>query len=210
MEVMVSGCAMNRRQASQAASIWRGRVPRLAHWRTRPFFWPMRASSWNQISIGLRAAMGPRWALSVSGTFFERLDRALILRRVTRAGADVREAELVQELADRALMVGDPEAIEDHPLQVDPTPAHHAMHGSVRTGLDEPRDLSSLLLGKARLGTFGPAVPKAIGTVRVEPMHPVPQGLPVHAADPRRLRPVHAVHNRSQRKQPAALVRVLG
>ena len=27
--------------------------PRLAHWRTRPFFWPIRASSWNQISIGV-------------------------------------------------------------------------------------------------------------------------------------------------------------
>ena len=27
-----------------------GRVPRLAHCRTRPFFWPIRASSWNQIS----------------------------------------------------------------------------------------------------------------------------------------------------------------
>lgn len=29
----------------------RPRVPRRAHSRTRPFFWPMRASSWNQISI---------------------------------------------------------------------------------------------------------------------------------------------------------------
>ena len=35
-----------------------GLVPRLAHWRTRPFFWPMRASSWNQISIGLRVNVG--------------------------------------------------------------------------------------------------------------------------------------------------------
>src|SRR5688572_10209685 len=121
MEVMVSGCAMNRRQASQAASIWRGRVPRLAHWRTRPFFWPMRASRPGTRS---RSACGLRWGpdgrSACWGRCFERLDRALILRRVTRAGADVREAELVQELADRALMGGDPEAIEDHPLQVDP------------------------------------------------------------------------------------------
>jgi hypothetical protein len=35
---------------------WRGLVPRLAHWRTRPFFWPMRASSSNQISTGARRA----------------------------------------------------------------------------------------------------------------------------------------------------------
>ena len=31
-----------------------------------------RAAKQNQISIGLRAAMGPRWALSVSGKFFSR------------------------------------------------------------------------------------------------------------------------------------------
>ncbi len=28
-----------------------GRVPRLAHRRVILFFWPIRASSWNQISI---------------------------------------------------------------------------------------------------------------------------------------------------------------
>ena len=33
-----------------------GRVPRRAHWRTRPFFWPIRASSWNQISTGVVSA----------------------------------------------------------------------------------------------------------------------------------------------------------
>src|SRR4051794_9452552 len=66
------------------------------------------------------------------GSFFERLDRPLILRRVTRPGADVREAERLQELADRALVIGDPEALKDDALQVDPAPAHHAVHRPVR------------------------------------------------------------------------------
>lgn len=70
----------------------------------------MRAegSTWNQISMGFRVARLPRWALSAAGTFLERLDRARVLRRVTRAGADVREAERLQELADRALVTSDP------------------------------------------------------------------------------------------------------
>ena len=34
-------------------------IPVRAHCGTRPFFWPMRASSWNQISIGLPLG---RWA----------------------------------------------------------------------------------------------------------------------------------------------------
>lgn len=40
--------------------------PRRAHMRTTPFFWPMRASSWYQISTGLRSATSARWALSVA------------------------------------------------------------------------------------------------------------------------------------------------
>ncbi len=50
------------------------------------------------------------------GNFFESLDRARILRRVTWARADVREAERLENLADRALVIGDPEALSDDAL----------------------------------------------------------------------------------------------
>ncbi len=85
----------------------------------------MRASSWNQISIGLWVAMLPRWALSVAGKFFfEHVDRAGILHRMTRSGAHVREAELLENLANRALMVGDAEALGDETLKINAPPAH--------------------------------------------------------------------------------------
>ena len=64
---------------------------------------------------------------------------------MTRAGADVGEAERLQELADRALVIGNPEPLVDDALQVDPPPAHNAMHDPVRAGLDELNDLGSLL-----------------------------------------------------------------
>jgi hypothetical protein len=35
-----------------------------------PFFWPMRASSWNQISIGLSCGRWPRCAFRVAGKSF--------------------------------------------------------------------------------------------------------------------------------------------
>jgi hypothetical protein len=158
--------------------------------------------------MGFRMAMSPTGALSVAGKFFERLDRPLILSRVTRTGADVREAERLQ-LADRAFMIGDPEALADHPLQVDPAPAHDPVYGPVRTRLDEFREFGPLLRREARLGSLGPAVQKTVRTVCVEPMHPVPQRLPVHPADPGRLRPVHPVNDSRQREQAPALVGVL-
>src|SRR3954471_5175154 len=106
--------------------------------------------------MGFRMAMSPTWALSVAGSLFERLDRPLILSRVTRTGADVREAERLQ-LADRALMISDPEALAAHTLQVDPAPAHDPVYGPVRTRLDEFRQFGPLLRREARLGAPGPA-----------------------------------------------------
>lgn len=43
----------------------------------------------------------------------------------------------------------------------------------------------------------------------IEAMYPVAQGLPVHAADPRRIGAAHAIQYGRQRQQPAALLAVL-
>ncbi len=56
---------------------------------------------------------------------------------MARTSADVREAELVQNLADCALVVDHAKARGDQLLEVDPAPAHDPMHGLVRTSLDE-------------------------------------------------------------------------
>lgn len=40
-------------------------------------------------------------------------------------------------------------------------------------------------------------------------MRPVPQGLPIHAADPRRIGPAHPVVDRRDREQPPRLVGIL-
>ena len=70
-------------------------------------------------------------------SFFERRDGLGILGRMPRAGADVREADLLQYLADSARVIVDAEPLLDHAFQVDPPPADHAILLPIRTGLDD-------------------------------------------------------------------------
>ena len=59
--------------------------------------------------------------------------------------ADMREAELLQKLPDIARMKVDAEPLGDDPLEVDPSPPHHAVDLPVRTRFDNLRELSQLL-----------------------------------------------------------------
>ncbi len=52
-------------------------------------------------------------------------------------GAHVREAEIVQQARDRALVILHPEAVPDNLLEVEPAPAHDAV--AVRPRLDDLR-----------------------------------------------------------------------
>jgi len=103
----------------------------------------------------------------------------------------------------------DPEPLGDDALEVEPTPAHDPVLLTIRTRLDDLRELSQLLRRKTRLGTLRPVVDEALQTRPVEAMDPVTQRLAVHPADLRRRAPVHAVPDRSQRQKPPALVDVL-
>ena len=128
---------------------------------------------------------------------------------MARPRADVREAELLQQLSDIALVEHDPEPLSDDPLEVEPPPAHHPVLLTIRAGFDDLRELSQLLIREARLGTLGPVVDQALRTRGVEAMDPVAQGLAVHAADLRRRAAVHSLADRSQRQKPPTLVDVL-
>src|SRR3954468_18194426 len=169
----------------------------------------MRASSWNQISMGLPGGRSTKWAFSVAEKFFELRHDALILSRMARAGADVRKADPVQDLAHGALVVDDTEALSDEVLQVDPAPTHDPVHGPIRSGLDEAGEFSLLLGAEAGRVALGPNVLQPLGSVLVEAMDPVSQGLAIHAADAGGLCPVHPVQDRGEGQQASALVGVL-
>ena len=102
----------------------------------------------------------------------------------------------------------DAEPFGDDALEVDPPPAHDAVPLAIRTGLDDPGELSQLLFRQAGLGALGPVVEQTFRTSSVEAVNPVAQRLAVHAADLRRLAAFHPVANRRQRQKPPALVDV--
>ena len=129
--------------------------------------------------------------------------------RMGRAGADVGEAERLEDLADRVLVIGNAEVLADEPLQVDPPPAHDAVDRPIRTDLDKPGGFGLLVGGQAGRVVLRPVVPHPVGAVLVEAVHPVAQGLPIHAAVARRRGPVHPVQHRCQGQQAAALIGVL-
>src|SRR5580700_5940029 len=70
-------------------------------------------------------------------SFFESLDDLLVLGGVARPRAHVGKAELLEKLADVALMIVDAEALDDDALEIDPAPAHDAVDSPVRTCLDD-------------------------------------------------------------------------
>ena len=102
------------------------------------------------------------------GSFFELRHDPLVLSGMARASADVAEAELVQDLAHRALVIGDTEALGDEALQVDPAPAHDAMHGPIRADLDDLGQFGPLLEAERRDGrpldqvSFSPSGPRSL------------------------------------------------
>src|SRR6202167_2902225 len=130
---------------------------------------------------------------------FESLDDPLVLSWMTRPRTDVGEAEFLEELSDIARMKVDAEPLGDDAFEVKPTPTHHPVLLTIRTRLDELRELSQLVRRKARLGTIRPVVDEALRTRPIEAMDPVTQGLAVHPTDLRRRAPIHSIPDRSQR-----------
>jgi hypothetical protein len=109
----------------------------------------------------------------VVGKFFEGRDGLSVLSRVAWTGADAAETELVQDLANRALVIGHAEALSDEMLQVDPPPAHDAMHGPIWTSLDELGQLGLLLGVQAGRTALRPSVPQPLRAVLIEAVDPV-------------------------------------
>lgn len=123
---------------------------------------------------------------------------------MVRPGADMGKADLLEELADRALVIDDTETFLDHPLQVDPAPADNAVDRAVGPGFDDGGEGRDLVDRKPRRMAFATDVHQPVGAVLVEAMNPVAQRLTVHAADPGGRIPAHPIqYGRQGEKAPA-------
>jgi hypothetical protein len=110
----------------------------------------------------------------VRAKFFERLDDLAILLGMTRPRADVREAQGLEQLADGALVIGNPEALLDDALEVDAPPAHHAVSRPIRAGFNELGEFRLLRNRKPPRVPTAAVVLQAGRAMCVEAMHPVP------------------------------------
>jgi hypothetical protein len=111
----------------------------------------------------------------------------------------VGKAELLQNRSDIALVKVDVETLLDDALQIDAPPAHDAVAGAVGTRFNERGEFGFSLRRQTGLDATGVAIQKPVGPQLIETMNPVAQRLPIHAADPGRVGPVHAIQNRRQR-----------
>jgi hypothetical protein len=96
----------------------------------------------------------------------------------------------------------------DQRLQIDPPPAHHAVARRVRSPLHDPFQRPGLLAREPRPWPQVGPVTQAGETLGVVAMHPIPQGLPVHAGVPRRRRARGPFQHQRQGEHPPRRPRV--
>jgi hypothetical protein len=111
------------------------------------------------------------------------------------------QAERLHQPQHPALAVGDAEPLRRDPAQVDDAPGRHAVTLRVGAAQHDGLERRLLALGEAR-GTARPGpVAQARHALGVEPDHPVPQGLAIHARGAGRCNTAHADQHVGQREQ---------
>jgi hypothetical protein len=121
------------------------------------------------------------------------------------SGLQARQPELVEPLADGAFMHLDREPACHLGSDVQASPAHHIMFCRIRTLDDQFSQLGLLRLRQGRHTSRRRAGFQAVDAFGVVAMHPIAQGLPVHAIERRRLAARIAVKNEGQSQKTAHL-----
>ena len=126
--------APNRKaQVNRRSRLIRGRVPRLAQMRVSVPCWPTRASSETRFRPAGRQL--PWIAVRASSAkFFKSLLGLKVALRMHGTPRHAAEIQLLQQLADAALMQVNMEFGGDAVPQVSTAPAHHAIGLEVRGG----------------------------------------------------------------------------
>ena len=108
------------------------------------------------------------------------------------------KAELSQQRSHITLVIIHAKPFLDDALQIDASPANDPIGAEIRPRINNRRQFGLLIGGQTRLDAPSMQVAQSVGPELVEPVNPVPQGLPIHAADARCVSAVHAIQNRRQ------------
>jgi hypothetical protein len=137
--------------------------------------------------------------------FFKSRLRFDLLFRMKGAGLQARQAEPVEPFADGVHMHIDRKPPRHLGLDVRASPAHHLMFCRIRTLDDQLSQFGHLLLRQGRHTARRLARFQALHAVSVVAVHPIAQGLPVHAIERSRLAAPTAVKNQGQSQKTANL-----
>ena len=148
-------------------------------------------------------------AATRAAKFFLRPDGCGVLGWVVRPHRDMAKAEPREQGAHAPLCEVHAVSGFNHLRQIGPAPADDTMLGQVGTGADEARDLGLLLGRQARRRSRGLAVRQPGQAMIVVAMHPIAQGLTIHATDLRRLGARTALEHKGERKHAPGRVRIL-
>src|SRR6516164_1912073 len=120
----------------------------------------------------------------------------------------MREAQGLEGAIDRIVRHREPELLIQPHDQIARPPAHHAMDRSDWALLYDAGEKG--LMTNVELGRHPRRrnIDETVRSLLVEPDHPVPQRLTIHAANLRRLFPRGAVEHGRNRKQPSRLRRI--
>ena len=157
-------------------------MPRFAQRRVIWFFWPILASSANQTSIGFPGASRAVISATQCLAFFKRDHSIRVLRVMPRPRRQSAVAHRTQIPAERLL--ADRDAIPlHHPLgQITQPPANHTVHRRDCTVIDQLSQFTSLRLIKSGSLARRLAVHQPGWARRIEPQHPVSEGLQAYPA----------------------------
>jgi len=168
-------------------------------------FWPIRASSENQISILSLPIAFSRAIVSRHAGKLKILDHTLDLRMMARTGRELAIAHGTQLPAERLLGDGDAKLFKYPLRQIDQPPAHHAGDCRNPATLDHPGERLALAIIELRRMARRLAVQESVRVPLVEVQHPVPDDLKLDAVDFRRLGARHVVINRRKSQKPTGL-----
>jgi hypothetical protein len=172
----------------------------LAQRRVSVFFWPTRASSQNQTSIGL-----PPTACAISA---RRSGGLRVLGVMARTGRELAVAHRPQDPAQGLLGNRHAVILGQDLGQIAEPPAYHAVSGGNRPLFDQRLEDVPLIGVQARTGPRGLAVDQPVRAIGVEGQDPVAHRLQPDPADLGRLRARAARRDHRQRQQAAGLGRI--
>jgi hypothetical protein len=130
--------------------------------------------------------------------------RLRVALRMLRTHRQAPERQLVQQLADRALVQRDAKVLLDPLLEIDAPPAHHAVALQIGAFLHPGLNRGLLLRRQARQRAVAPRlVGQAIQAAGIVAMHPVAQRLAIHRAGLCRLRARAPLQHQRDRQHPA-------